>query len=124
MNNRLISALFTVFTSGVFNALVYLLWVSNSTVDFSFLLVMSLVGGLVVLGFTVVWGLPLHFLLRRKKMKELRYYLVIGALPCLGIPVDYMLGGYYSNIFGHTLFFCFVGVISALLFWKSVKVDA
>lgn len=124
MKNCLVSALFSVFGFGVFSSLMYLLLISNTTPELLFLLIMSLTGGLVVLGTTIIWGLPLHFLLKRKKMRHLRYYLAIGALPCLVIPIDSMLGSYYSNLVSHTLFFCFVGVISASLFWASVKNDA
>lgn len=124
MKNRLVSALFSVFGFGVFSSLIYLLVISNTTPELLLLLIMSLTGGLVVLGAAIIWGLPLHFLLKRKKMRHLRYYLAIGALPCLVIPIDSTLGSYYSNLVSHTLFFCFVGVTSASLFWASVKNDA
>ena len=124
MKNRLVSALVSVFGFGVFSSLMYLLWIFNTTPNLLFLLIMSLIGGLIVLVTTIVWGLPLHFLLKRKKMHHMKYYVAIGALPCLVIPIDSMLGSYYSNLVGHTLFVCFVGVISASLFWVAVKNDA
>ena len=117
MIKHLLLALLAVFASGVFNAAIYILWVSGGQAAIGFLLVMSIVGGGIVLGTTIVWGLPLHFLLKNKGIQSFPKYLAIGAVPSLVIPIDHMLGAHYVNLVGHVIFMCYVGMVAATFFW-------
>jgi hypothetical protein len=117
MNKHLLLALLAVFASGLFNAAIYILWVSGGQAEIGFLLIMSIVGGAVVLGITIVWGLPLYFLLKIKGIQSFPKYLAIGAVPSLIIPIDHMLGARYGNLVGEVIFMCYVGMVAATVFW-------
>ncbi|WP_444896913.1 hypothetical protein [Microbulbifer sp. SSSA005] len=121
MNKKLLLALAAVFVSGVFNAAIYVLWISDGHTEFGFLLIMSILGGGTVLGYTTFWGLPWHFLLEHKRIGSLPKYLAIGAIPSLVIPIDYFLGSHYVNIIGHVVFMCYVGMVAATVFWWAVR---
>ncbi|MCJ8321781.1 MAG: hypothetical protein HRT52_22120 [Colwellia sp.] len=116
MNRSVLFAVLASFITGALNSIVYLFWIANSLPEIGSLVVLCLVGGTVVLGFVIVWGLPMHFLLKRYNKISVKWYVLIGAIPALVIPIDSYLGAYYSNLIAHTLFAVYVGVAASLAF--------
>lgn len=74
-------------------------------------------GAVIVMGVVVVWGVPMHLVLRHFKKTGMFWYALIGAVPSLAIPIDSISGNYVEGaVLGSTLFFTLVGVSAALAF--------
>lgn len=121
MDRSLIIATLAATVTGLVNSVLYLLWISNSSMGVTALIFLALVGAGVVLLTVIFFGIPVHFLLKRTKRQSLVWYLLAGSIPSILIPIDYLLGGYYSNLILNTLFFAYVGVIAAIAFWFVIK---
>lgn len=116
----LIATLAATFT-GFANAIIYLMWIANSTPELTSFVFVSVMGAGIVLLAAVIWGIPSHLLLKRCHKQTIGWYILVGSIPSLLIPFDYIMGGHYPNLISATLFFTYVGVSASIAFWLVVK---
>jgi hypothetical protein len=121
MARSLLIATLVATLTGFANAIIYLLWIANSLPEFAAFIFVSVLGAGIVLLAVVIWGIPIHFLLKRCHKQMIGWYILVGSIPSLLIPVDYLMGGNYPNLILDTLFFTYVGVSASIAFWLAVK---
>jgi hypothetical protein len=121
MDRSLLIGILSATLTGFLNAIVYLMWIANSIPEFNAFIFVSFVGASIVLLAVVVWGIPIHFLLKHCHKKSIGWYILVGSIPSLLIPLDYLIGGNYPNLILDTLFFIYVGVSASIAFWLAVK---
>ncbi len=121
MDRSLLIATLAATLTGLVNAIIYVIGIANSIPNFSALIVFSIIGAGIVLLAVVVWGVPIHFLLKRFHKQSIGWYILVGSIPSILIPFDYLMGGYYSSLITDTLFFTYVGVSASIAFWLALK---
>ena len=113
----------TLFSSltGFLNATLYILAISGDAIEFPAALIFASVGAFAVFLVVVFWGIPMHYLLRRLNKTSIRWYVLVGIIPSLIIPVDYYMGGNYSDLVLQTLYFTYVAIVAAVVFRANVR---
>ena len=117
----MIKAILLASLTGFLNALLYIFAISDGDVEFKFGLIVGFMGVTVVFVAIIVWGLPMHYLLKRFKKTGFGWYMLVGMVPSVMLPLDYLLGGYYSHLAIQTVFFSYVGVLAAIVFRANMR---
>ncbi len=104
MDRSLLIATLAATLTGLVNAFIYVIGIANSISDFSALIVFSIIGAGIVLLAVVVWGFPTHFLLKRYHKQTIGWYILVGSIPSLLIPLIYLLVGHNPTLISVTLF--------------------
>jgi len=121
MDRSLLIATLTATLTGFLNAIIYLMWIANSIPELNAFIFVSFLGASIVLLAVVVWGIPIHFLLKHYHKQSIGWYILVGSIPSLLIPLDYLIGGNYPNLILDTFYFIYVGVSASIAFWLAVK---
>lgn len=121
MQSSVIKAILLASLTGFLNALLYIFAISDGDVEFKFVVLVGFMGITVVFVAIIVWGLPMHYLLRRLNKTGFGWYMLVGMVPSLLVPLDYLLGGYYLHLVMETVFFSYVGMIAAIVFRANMR---
>lgn len=83
---------------------------------------MAIVSPIVATVCLVVWGLPVHFILSKYKMKEFWWYVIAGFIPApIFVFVTKPLGADITiHLLMQSIYFGVFGCIGALIFWFYV----
>jgi hypothetical protein len=121
MESSVIKAILLASLTGFLNALLYIFAISDGDVEFKFVVLVGFMGITVVFVAIIVWGLPMHYLLRRLNKTGFGWYMLVGMVQSLLVPLDYLLGGYYLHLVMETVFFSYVGMIAAIVFRANMR---
>lgn len=121
MESSVIKATLMATLTGFVNAILYVFAISDGELNFQSMFFLALIGAAVVFAVVLVWGLPMHYVLKRFKKTGMGWYISIGIIPSLMIPLDYLMGGYYTNLIIQTLFFSYVGIVAAIAFKANIR---
>ena len=98
---------------------------SSSILDFSLMIMMSLVSAFIALIVVVFWAVPMHFVLLKYKYTNVTWYLALALIPAVVFIFGFKPFGEdkLEDLLFQLLLVSFIACNTALTFWHVLKPD-